>query len=135
MPRISRGISHCDVNRCYGYHPRWMTGRVSGGRGLSRSLAPADWLCRNVTGHAPIESRARDSGNRTRFPKKNPRLFLFVLYIDGSWINKMDCYCEGRQGQSLLPLASVIWIFLLFVFYVTHRTIALSQRMVLDFLL
>ncbi|GFY53618.1 hypothetical protein TNIN_202261 [Trichonephila inaurata madagascariensis] len=51
----SHEASHCDVNRCYGYRPRWMTGRVPGGRDLSRTLAPADWLCRNVTGYALFE--------------------------------------------------------------------------------
>ncbi|GFT56815.1 hypothetical protein NPIL_187181 [Nephila pilipes] len=51
----SHEASHCDVNRCYGNRPRWMTGRVPGGRDLSRTLAPADWLCRNVTGYALFE--------------------------------------------------------------------------------
>ncbi|GIX69119.1 hypothetical protein CDAR_486101 [Caerostris darwini] len=48
--------SHCDVNRCHGNRPRWMTGRVPGGRDPSRTLAPADWLCRNVTGYALFAS-------------------------------------------------------------------------------
>ncbi|KAF8771337.1 hypothetical protein HNY73_018773 [Argiope bruennichi] len=39
----SQEASHCDVNRCHGNRPRWMTGRVPGGRDLSRTLAPADW--------------------------------------------------------------------------------------------
>ncbi|GFV49511.1 hypothetical protein TNCV_1975041 [Trichonephila clavipes] len=51
----SHEASHCDVNRCYGNRPRWMTGRVPGGRDLSRTLTPADWLCRNVTGYALFE--------------------------------------------------------------------------------
>lgn len=93
----SHEASHCDVNRCHGNRPRWMTGRVPGGRDLSRTLAPADWLCRNVTGYALfwVFDRRLWYGPESHKGKKIPKNQSCFLLLDG-WINKMDCYREAR---------------------------------------